>query len=134
MSAGMRQWQLAELASKAGELLGMALDLTWDGHGVRLGTEGNGLYLSESYNQRGRIQAGGWYPHNSSYFPDGCRRHINVRADRGPRAIAAEIDRRLMPGYRETVARSASMTPASRPSSRLATTSRRTSPACFPPA
>jgi FAD/FMN-containing dehydrogenase len=51
------------------------------------------------------VQAGGWYPHNSSYFPDGCRRHITVRADRGPRAIAAEIDRRLMPGYRETVAR-----------------------------
>jgi hypothetical protein len=83
----------------------MALDLTWDGHGVRLGTEGNGLYLGEPHNQRGRVQAGGWYPHNSSYFPDGCRRHITIRADRGPGAIAAEIDRRLMPVYRDTVAK-----------------------------
>lgn len=99
----MPQWQLAELASQAGGLLGMALDLTWDGHGVRVGTEGNGLYLSEPYNQRGRVQVNGWYPHNSVYRPAGCQRHITVRADRGPRAIAAEIDRRLIPGYRESV-------------------------------
>ena len=98
----MHQWQLAELASKAGELLGMPLDLTWDGHGVRLGTEGNGLHVSEPYDQRGRVRVGGWYPHSSC--PRGAV-HITVRADRGPRAIAAEIDRRLLPAYRETVAK-----------------------------
>ena len=103
MTEGMPQWQLAELASKAGGLLGLALDLTWDGHGVRLGTEGDGIYLSEPYNQRGRIQVSGWYPRNTTY-PRGAV-HITVRADRGPRAIAAEVDRRLLPAYRATVAK-----------------------------
>jgi len=99
----MAQWQLAELASKAGELLGMGLDLTWDGHGVRIGTEGNGLYLSEPYDQRGRVRLSGWFPVTSCR--ESGRHHITVRADRGPKAIAAEADRRLLPGYRAAMAK-----------------------------
>jgi hypothetical protein len=96
---GMAQWQLAELAAKVGALLGLPLDLSWSGHGVRIGAEGDGLYLSEPSNQRGRIQISGWFPHTRYWF-DGQRKHITVRADRGPRVIAAEITSRLLPGYR----------------------------------
>lgn len=98
----MPQWQLAELAAKTGAMLGMPLDLSWDGHGVRLGVEGDGLYLSEPYNSRGRVEVGGWYP-ASRNWPRGAVR-ITVRADRGPRALAAEISRRLLPAYRVMVA------------------------------
>ena len=101
----MPQWQLAELAVRVGRVLGMPLDRTWDGHGVRLGTEGDGLYLHEPYNQRGRIDVRGWFPPSSHWF-SGERANITVRADRGPDVIAAEITRRLLPGYREA-ARSA---------------------------
>lgn len=97
---GMPQWQLAELASKVGELLGMSLDLTCTGPGVRLGAEGNGLHLSEPYNRRGYIEICGWFPRTSYYFRQGERQHIAVRANRGAGVIAAEIDRRLMPAYR----------------------------------
>ena len=96
----MPQWQLAELAVKVGRVLGMPLDRTWDGHGVRLGTEGNGLYLHEPYNQRGRVDIRGWFPSSSRWF-SGERANITVRADRGPEVIAAEVTRRLLPGYRE---------------------------------
>jgi FAD/FMN-containing dehydrogenase len=102
MTEGMAQWQIAELAIRCGDLLGMPLDRAWDGHGVRIGTEGNGLYLSEPYHQRGRLQISGWYP-DSRTWPRGAV-HITVRADRGPRAIAAEVTRRLLPAYRATVA------------------------------
>jgi hypothetical protein len=97
---GMAQWQLAELAGKVGALLGMPLDLTWKGCGVRIGIEGNGLYVQEPYNRRGRISITGWFPVTSHGFDKGERAAITVRADRGPRAIAAEINSRLMPGYR----------------------------------
>jgi hypothetical protein len=101
----MEQWQLAELAGKVGGLLGFPLDLTWDGQGVRLGVEGDGLYLHEQYSQPGRIQISGWFPRSSMYFPKGLTRHIGVAAARGPKAIAAEIDRRLLPAYRAAIAR-----------------------------
>jgi hypothetical protein len=96
---GMAQWQLAELAAKVGALLGLPLDLSWSGHGVRIGAEGDGLYLSEPSNQRGRVDIHGWFPHTRYWF-DGQRKHITVRADRGPRVIAAEITSRLLPTYR----------------------------------
>ena len=99
MTEGMAQWQLAELAAKVGAALGLPLDLSWPGPGVRIGTEGDGLYLSEQYNQRGRVDIHGWFPH-TRYWLDGQRKHITVRADRGPRVIAAEITTRLLPTYR----------------------------------
>lgn len=95
----MHKWQLAELASKVGGLLGMSLDLSWPGPGVRIGVEGDGLYLSEPSNQRGRVDIHGWFPFTRYWF-DGQRKHITVRADRGPRVIAAEITARLLTGYR----------------------------------
>jgi hypothetical protein len=97
---GMAQWQLAELGAKVGAGLGMALDLTWDGNGVRLGTEGNGVHVHEPYNRRGYVAVDGWFPPTSYPFGAGDRAHVMVRADRGPRVIAAEVDRRLMPSYR----------------------------------
>ena len=103
MNDGMPQWQLAELGSKAGELLGMPLDLTWDSSGVRLGTEGDGVYMHEPYNRQGRIEITGWHPGCTYSFRGDGRRSISVRADRGPGVIAAEIQARLLPGYRETV-------------------------------
>ena len=102
MNDGMPQWQLAELGSKVGGLLGMPLDLTWDSSGVRLGAEGNGLHMHEPYNRHGRIEISGWYPHSNRWVR-GERHSISVRADRGPGVIAAEIQARLLPGYRETV-------------------------------
>lgn len=95
----MAQWQLAGLATQVGGPLGMTLDLSWSGHGVRIGTEGDGLYLAEPSNQRGRVEIHGWFPHTRYWF-DGQRKHITVRADRGPRVIAAEITARLLPVYR----------------------------------
>ena len=99
----MPQWQLADLATQVGKPLGMTLDLTWPGPGVRIGAEGDGLYLSEPYNRHGRIEIHGWFPHTSYWFRDGERKHIGVRADRGPRVITAEITARLLPTYRTVI-------------------------------
>jgi len=103
MSEEMAQWQLAELASGFGGLLGLPLDLSWDGHGVRLGTEGDGLYVHEPYDRHGRLAISGWYPACRYSFRGEDRRPITVRADRGGPVIAAEVRTRLLPGYRATV-------------------------------
>jgi hypothetical protein len=100
----MPQWQLAELAVDVGELLGMSLDLTWWGPGVRIGAEGDGLHLAERPGKPGYVEVSGWFPRTSYYFRKGERGHITVRINRGPTVIAAEIGRRLMPAYRAAVA------------------------------
>lgn len=101
----MPQWQLAGLASQAGQLLGLTLDLTWPGPGVRIGTEGDGFYLRTPSGTPGRISITGWFPVTSYGYRPGDRKAITVRADRGPAAIAAEITSRMLPAYREAVTR-----------------------------
>lgn len=104
MNDGMAQWQLAELAIKVGGLLGMTLDLTWWGPGVRIGTEGNGVHLAEPRGRPGYVEATGWYPARTAYgYRKGDRPSAAVRAGRGYRVIAAEIERRLLPAYRATM-------------------------------
>jgi hypothetical protein len=68
-------------------------------------TDGRQLHLSRPDRLPGRVVAAGMYPPSDYHLRSGDRHQITVRVDRGPTVIAAEIGRRLLPGYQQTLTR-----------------------------
>jgi hypothetical protein len=124
--------QLGQLAGKIGAELGMPLDAGWDGADVMLGTAGNGLHIGEPWNRPGHLSIAGRFPPTSYYFR-GERASITIRASRGQTAIAREITRRLLPGYRATLAKVAEHDAAERADSQARAALAERITALFPP-
>lgn len=67
---------------------------------VLVHTTGLRIALRSEWNTPDRITASGVYPASPHGRPYGTPHHkITVRADRGPKVLAAEISRRLLPDY-----------------------------------
>src|SRR5262249_4487385 len=103
----LSEGELAELAAKVGIELGMELDTTRDISRVAYITDGVHTYSLEQHyplpDTMVRIHR--VYPRTPSGFADGEHPPARVTIARGPAAIAAEIRRRLGPGYDDVLAR-----------------------------
>jgi len=76
------------------------------GHAVWLGhPDGRRLFVRRLWNNHGRIEVSGHYPHSDYYFQPGEHRKITVAMAREPAAIDREITRRLLPGYVQVLAK-----------------------------
>ncbi len=76
------------------------------GHAVWLGhPDGRRLFLRRLWNNQGRVEISGHYPHSDYYFQPDERIKITVAVAREPAAIAKEITRRLLPSYVEVLAK-----------------------------
>ena len=63
------------------------------------------LFLSPDWRNADRLEVTGHYPDGASkVYPTPARHTIGVGRMRGPAVIAREVSRRLLPGYRDTLA------------------------------
>ena len=98
----------AEVARELGE--GWSVDRQWDANGRMLDhTDGRRLHICTASwpgNLAGRVIVSGDLPYRpGQYIEPGSRTEITVAKERGAAVIAREINRRLMPGYTEVLAK-----------------------------
>jgi hypothetical protein len=95
-------------AQIAAHLPGFTLEPTRDDleHGCYLAhLDGRRLHLRRDWRNAERLTVAGSYPHepNVSHYAKACQ--IGVGAARGPKVIAAEVVRRLLPAYEPELAK-----------------------------